>query len=53
MTAKPTTALTWTCAGNPPHVAPCDATGSTDASAERHTRDSTHATVTHMRAVSK
>lgn len=36
--------MTWTCLGIPPAVQPCDAHGDRDTDAERHTRDTRHAT---------
>ena len=41
--------LTWTCLGIPPRIPPCDATGTTQASAERHTRETQHTTITRWR----
>lgn len=37
---------TWICLGLPPRIPACDATGTTQASAERHTKQTDHTTMT-------
>jgi hypothetical protein len=41
--------LTWSCLGAVWPPEPCDATGTTNASAQRHTDDAKHCTVTSQR----
>lgn len=43
--------IQWHCLGTPPHTPACQATGATDSSADRHTRDTGHSTTTSLTGV--